>query len=125
MYLMAIYLQTYLMTVYLQMYLSIRYGSSMSLSMLHNIYLTLDKIKNFSDRLKIFLGEVRTVCERHTCQQTRIPKLIALCKYIVSNGFNSHLFQVTQVGLQRQYEPVCENLGLMAYLMQCEPCMDC
>ncbi len=56
---MAIYLQTYLMTAYLQMYLSIRYGSSMSLSMLHNIYLTLDKIKNFSDRLKIFLGEVR------------------------------------------------------------------
>ncbi len=35
------------------------------------------------------------------------------------------LLQVTQVGLQRQYEPVCENLGLMAYLMQCEPCVDC
>jgi hypothetical protein len=40
------------------MYLSLRYGSSISFSMLHNIYLTLDKIKNFSDRLKIFLGEV-------------------------------------------------------------------
>jgi len=37
----------------------------MSFSMLHNIYLTLDKIKNFSDRLKTFLGEVSQLFTKH------------------------------------------------------------
>ena len=65
-----------------------RYGSTMSYSVLNNIYMTLGKVREFSWRLREFLAEV------------------------------------TGQGLQTQYESVCENIGLMAYLMQCEPNID-
>merc|ERR1719273_1142689 len=72
----------------LQVYLSLRFGPNNCWPVLHNIYQTISRVRDFSCKLRDFLAEV------------------------------------TSVGLQTQYEAVCENLGLIAYLVQCEPSAD-
>lgn len=72
----------------LQVYLGLRFGPNNCWPVLHNIYQTISRVREFSCKLRDFLAEV------------------------------------TSVGLQTQYEAVCENLGLIAYLVQCEPSAD-
>ena len=38
-----------------------------------------------------------------------------------SDKLRAFLREVTTKGLQRQYESVCENIGLMAFVLQTEP----
>jgi len=44
---------------------------------------------------------------------------------VFSERLREFLRDVTNVGLQKQYESVCENLGLMAFLLQAEPSSSC
>ena len=41
-----------------------------------------------------------------------------------SGRLREFMADVTRCGLQNQYESVCENIGLMAFLLQTEPPQD-
>jgi hypothetical protein len=41
-----------------------------------------------------------------------------------SSRLHEFMSDVTRCGLQKQYESVCENIGLIAFLLQSEPPSD-
>jgi hypothetical protein len=71
-----------------QIYLLLRYGPDAMPAVLTTIMTTVARVRNFSDRLREFLGDV------------------------------------TRCGLQKQFESVCENIGLIAFLLHAEPSLD-
>lgn len=72
----------------LQTYLSLRYGETSVPSVMTTILSTIDRVRNFSSRLRDFLCDV------------------------------------TRTGLQKQFESVCENIGLIAFLLHSEPSLE-
>ncbi|XP_040573883.1 uncharacterized protein [Lepeophtheirus salmonis] len=69
----------------LQAYLTLQHGHETCPRIMNAIITMIEKVRNFSDRLREFLCDV------------------------------------TRCGLQKQCESVCENIGLMAFLLQSEP----
>ena len=53
-----------------------------------------------------------------TKNKNQLFDIVTYFLFLSTHWFQDFLAEVTSVGLQTQYEAVCENLGLIAYLVQ-------
>ena len=53
-----------------------------------------------------------------TKNKNQLFDIVTYFLFFSTHWFQDFLAEVTSVGLQTQYEAVCENLGLIAYLVQ-------